>query len=130
MDVSKELVPPDPDWKERVQSYSGFPIFSEFFKVEPIDLEPGRASAGLTYRRELSFRDGWFQGTVTSALAEIVAVWACATMAQPGNVVMSLEQSVKFVGPAEGERLEAEGLFAAFARIRAPADAVHRQRHC
>ncbi len=109
MTTDTDLTPPDPHWQERVRSYADFPVFGSFFQVQPLELHPGIASAGLDYRKELSFRDGWFQGAITSAMAEIVAVWACATMAQPDHIVMSLEQAVKFVGPANGDRLFAEG---------------------
>ncbi|MDF8335276.1 PaaI family thioesterase [Novosphingobium cyanobacteriorum] len=84
------------------------PPLRQLFGIDLVSVEPGRVVLGLDRRPEFGHQPGWFQGTVTSALAEYTASLSGRTMA-PERDSMTLQQSIHFTGQARGDRLEAVG---------------------
>lgn len=84
------------------------PHVRDLFRMDLVDHAVGRVTLGLDHRPELGHVPGWFQGTVTTAIAECAAAMSGATTA-PEKDSLTLQQSVHFTGAARGERLIAEG---------------------
>lgn len=100
---------PDPAFRDRIERYASSPVMKDFFRLKLLQVEPGEVTIGLDHRPELGHRPGWFEGAVTSAVGQMAAAWSCGTLATEGWVLLTLEQSVKFVGAAYGERLVGRG---------------------
>ncbi|MEO5641128.1 MAG: PaaI family thioesterase [Sphingomicrobium sp.] len=83
--------------------------YARLFGIEIIDIRAGAVTLSLTSRSELGHRPGWFQGAITSALGEYAASWSTISLADPDCETVTLEQSIRFVGAARGERLIAVG---------------------
>lgn len=84
------------------------PPLRQLFGMDLVSVAPGRVVLGLDHRSEFGHQPGWFQGTVTSAIAEYAAALSGRTMATDRDT-MTLQQSIHFTGQARGDRLEAEG---------------------
>lgn len=84
------------------------PPLRQLFGIDLVSVAPGRVVLALDRRPEFGHQPGWFQGTITSALAEYTAALSGRTMATDRDT-MTLQQSIHFTGQARGDRLEAEG---------------------
>ncbi|MDO7836330.1 PaaI family thioesterase [Sphingobium sp. HBC34] len=84
------------------------PHIRVLFGMDMVDYQVGKVTLGIDHRPELGHAPGWFQGTVTSALAECAAALSGVTVAVDKDT-MTLQQSIYFTGPARGTRLIAEG---------------------
>lgn len=84
------------------------PCVRDLFGMKLLTWQPGAVTLGLDARPELGHLSGWFQGAVTSAIAEYAASLSGITLA-PGKDSMTLQQDIHFTGAARGERLIAEG---------------------
>ena len=87
----------------------GSPVIRDLLRFELVSVEPGQVTFAIDYRTELSYMEGAFQGTVTTALAEFAGAFSCLTLVPLDWPSMTLEQSIHFTGPAVGDRLVAEG---------------------
>ncbi|MCK9382050.1 MAG: PaaI family thioesterase [Sulfuritalea sp.] len=109
MSARDPFIPADLDFAATVRRNSlGMPI-ARFFGVEFADIGPGHLEAVLPYRDELSYRRGHFQGTAVAAVAYFAATSALGTLLPVDRVGLTLDQSVRFLAPATGERLVARG---------------------
>lgn len=109
MSARDPFIPADPDFAETIRRGTlGMPI-ARFFGVEFTDIGPGRLEAVLPYRDELCYRPGHFQGTAVSAVAYFAATSALGTLLAADRIGLTLDQNVRFLAPAIGERLVARG---------------------
>lgn len=83
--------------------------YARFFGIQAVDISPGAVTLALAHRPEFEHAPGFFQGSITTALAELAASWSAATAVREDAMHLVLEQSIRFVGPARGERLIAVG---------------------
>ncbi len=100
---------PDPAFRDRIERYATSPVMKDFFRLQLLHVESGEVTIGLDHRLELGHKPGWFEGAVTAMLGQMAAAWSCGTLAPEGWTLLTLEQSVKFVGAARGERLVGRG---------------------
>lgn len=99
----------NPDFVASIRrSTLGMPV-AKMFGVDFENIGPGHLDAVLPYREELSFRPGFFQGTIVSSLAYFAATSSLGTLLPADRIGMTLDHHVKFLAPAEGERLIARG---------------------
>ncbi|MDK9704290.1 MAG: PaaI family thioesterase [Sulfuritalea sp.] len=109
MSARDPLIPAEPDFAATIRRGTlGMPI-ARFFGVEFSDIRPGHLEAVLPYRDELSYRPGHFQGTAVSAVAYFAATSALSTLLAANRIGLTLDQNVKFLAPAVGEKLVARG---------------------
>ena len=109
MSARDPFIPADPDFAATIRRGTlGMPI-ARFFGVEFTDIGPGHLEAVLPYRDELSYRPGHFQGTAVSAVAYFAATSALGTLLPADRIGMTLDQNVKFIAAAIGEKLIARG---------------------
>lgn len=94
---------------ERVSRLLDRPYARDFFRLELVRLERGCVELAIANRPELGHRPGAFQGAITTALGEYAASWSALTLIPADWNSLTLEQSIHFTGPAEGERLIAVG---------------------
>jgi len=99
----------DPVIAQRVADVLALPVFRDLYGVAIDELRPGLVAAHIDLRPDLGHAPGWFHGTVTSALAETVGTLACATLLGSDVSLATIEQSIQFVGPAQGDRLIGRG---------------------
>lgn len=104
-----ELQPQNPDYAGDLRSKTLAMPVAGLFGIDFGAIEPGRVEVTLPYREALSFLPGHFQGTVVSAVAYFACTSALGTLLPRDRIGMSLDQSVKFIAPAAGERLVARG---------------------
>lgn len=71
-------------------------------------LAPGRAVLHLERRDELLELFGFFQGSVIGALADFAGGIAAGTLLGTGQRLMTMDYTVKLLGPAKGAMLVAE----------------------
>ena len=109
MSARDPFVPADPDFAATIRRGALAMPIARFFGVDFTDISPGHLEAVLPYRDELSYRPGHFQGTAVSAVAYFAATSALSTLAPADRIGMTLDQNVKFLAPAIGERLVARG---------------------
>lgn len=77
-----------------------------------IDLEsvrPGAVVLSLIHRSVFEHAPGFFQGSITSALAELAASYSAATASKAQWQHRAVRQEIDFTGSARGERLIAVG---------------------
>jgi uncharacterized protein (TIGR00369 family) len=109
MSARDPFIPADPDFAATIRRGTlGMPI-ARFFGVDFTDIGPGHLEAVLPYRDELSYRPGHFQGTAVSAVAYFAATSALSTLLPADRIGLTLDQNVKFLAPAVGEKLVARG---------------------
>lgn len=109
MTPAPHFQPADPAFAERLTAIAALPIFRDVIGLRVDEISAGTIRAHVDGRPELQHVAGTFQGTATSALAQVLCSFACATLVGATVSTMTLEQSVKFVGPARGERLSGMG---------------------
>ena len=109
MSARDPFIPANPDFAEAVRRNTLDMPVARFFGVDFTDIGPGHLEAVLPYRDELSYRPGHFQGTAVSAVAYFAATSALATLLAVDRIGLTLDQNVRFLAPATGERLVARG---------------------
>lgn len=72
-------------------------------------IEPGEVDLCLPYQDSLSFRPGQLQATPVFAIADFAAVSAAGTLLPPGWINATVDCSIKYLAPADGETLLARG---------------------
>lgn len=103
-----EYQPKNPHYVDRIRQRFNVPVIRDLFGMKEIVIAPGEVHLGIDLRPELGHAPGWFQGSVTSAIAEIAAGLAALSLIEPDWESMTLDQTINFVGPARGERLVAK----------------------
>lgn len=109
MSARDPFIPADPDFAETVRRNTLDMPVARFFGIQFTAIGPGQLEAVLPYRDELSYRPGHFQGTAVSAVAYFAATSALGTLLPADRIGLTLDQNVKFLAPATGERLVARG---------------------
>ena len=97
------------DSLERVRRLLERPYARDFFHLELVKLDIGHVELAIANRPELGHRPGAFQGAITTALGEYATAWSALTLIPADWNSVTLEQSIHFTGPAEGDRLIAVG---------------------
>ena len=72
-------------------------------------IAPGEVEIVQPYRPELTQHDGYVQGGVLGALADFAGGSAAGALLPPGYVNMTVDYTVKILGPARGDRVLARG---------------------
>ena len=72
-------------------------------------LAPGEVTLSAPIQHGWCFAPGQLQATAMFSLADFAAVSAAATLLPDGWANSTVDASVKFVAPARGERLRAQG---------------------
>mgnify|MGYP001052696984 CR=1 FL=1 len=85
------------------------PLLRDFFGFEMIEYDTGSATVAVDRRDELGHMHGWFQGAVISGIAEFAGAFAAILSLPLGRVTTTVDQTIKFMGPARGDRLVARG---------------------
>jgi len=107
--MPSEATARDPNFAQRIQGYLAKPVVAELFGFRADAIEPGRVTLSVDLRRELGHLPGYFQGGVVSAIAELAASYAAASLLAPDWINVTISQSIHFVGQARGEKLVARG---------------------
>ncbi|CAN5284118.1 PaaI family thioesterase [soil metagenome] len=102
------MIPADPHFRDRMQERFHTPVI-RFFGIAIDRVEPGHVTLTLDSRPELGHRPGWFPGSITTAIAEFAAAWSEGSLLPADWSNLTLDQTIKFVGAAEGDRLIARG---------------------
>ena len=99
----------DADYLARARANMDTPVARDFFRFEEVHIAPGEVHLAIDLRPELGHAPGWFQGSVTTAIAEIAAGVSALTLCAADQNMMTVDQSITFTGPARGQRLVARG---------------------
>jgi uncharacterized protein (TIGR00369 family) len=107
--VSRELLPPNPDFVETTKRFlMDMPIAQHFgFTVTAVG--PGLFEIAQPFRKELSFSQGIFQAGPVGTLADMAAACAGITMLPRGWGASTVDYTIKLIAPAAGETLVARG---------------------
>lgn len=84
-------------------------LIKDFWRFELLDYQKGAAELMVDHRPELGHLPGWFQGTVITGLAEFAGGLASISSLPEGRTTVTVDQTIKFIGQARGERLIARG---------------------
>ncbi len=126
MRLTRQLVPPNPDFTVATRKFLMAMPISQHFGFDITDIRPGRFEITQPFRHELSYQDGAFQAGPISTLADMAAACACATLLPEGCAASTADYTVKLLEPAIGERLIVRGRVLRFGRTlsAAAADAL------
>lgn len=103
------------DIRQFVEEAMQAPCIRDLFGIALVECSPGAVTLALDHRPELGHLPGWFQGAITTAIAEYAAGLSALTLA-PGRNSATLQQNIHFTGSARGQRLVARGLVIASSR--------------
>ncbi len=97
---------PNPDYAEKTrQVFDDMAFLSSFMGVELAEIGPGRTELRVSYRRDLSQQDGFFNGGVMATLADNGAGLAAYSLAPKGVEVLAAEFKINMLRPAAGDLL-------------------------
>ena len=82
---------------------------AQMLKLRFERMEPGEVDLCLPYQESLSFRPGQLQATPVFAIADFAAVSAAGTLLPTGWRNATVDCSIKYLAPADGETLLARG---------------------
>lgn len=85
------------------------PYARDLYGIELLAAEPGAVTLALAHRAAFEHAPGFFQGSITSAIAELAASYSAATASRADWQHFAIQQSINFIGAAHGARLVAEG---------------------
>jgi len=98
-----------PETRAAIMALAAKPYARDLFGICLEHVSSGSVTLAIEHRPELGHLPGWFQGAVTTAIGEYAASWSAITLASAGCSMLTIQQSIHFVGPARGERLIAIG---------------------
>ena len=108
--------PRDPDFQADVRRrFAASPVCG-FFGFEVKAVEPGEITLALPLKPELGHAPGFFQGSIVGAVAEYAGSYAAYTLLPADWSRLTLDYTLKFLGPARGERLIGKGRVLAHGR--------------
>ena len=81
----------------------------DLFGFELVDYDDRSAVFAIPHRPELGHIPGYFQGTVITAIGEVSAALAAIASLPEGRMSATVDQTIKFIGAARGERLIGRG---------------------
>ena len=104
-----DWTPKDPNFGADVRRrFAASPVCGFFgFEVEAV--RPGGITLALPLKPEFGHAPGFFQGTIVWAVAEYAGSYAAYTLLPPDWSRLTLDLTLKFLGPARGERLIGRG---------------------
>ena len=85
------------------------PLLHDLFGFELVECDAGSAVVAVDVRDQLGHMPGWFQGSVITAIAEFAGAFSAILSLPGGRMTSTVDQTIKFIGPARGERLIARG---------------------
>jgi uncharacterized protein (TIGR00369 family) len=68
-------------------------------------IEPGFVELVQPYRRELAYKDGFFQASIVGAVADFAGAPAAMTLLDEGWMAATLDFTVKILASTQGDRL-------------------------
>ena len=80
-----------------------------FFGIELETVEPGRVTAVLDKRPELSQQNGYFQAGALVTLADAVGGSAAYSLTAGGENLLSINISISLMRPAAADKIRGEG---------------------
>ncbi|MEX1036448.1 MAG: PaaI family thioesterase [Sneathiella sp.] len=99
--------PKNPDYDSIVRdSFSRQPFMAEMGATIQ-SLEPGVCELALTMRPGLTQQHGFFHGGLVAAIADSAAGYASYSLYPANSTVLTVDYSVNFLKPAQGEILRA-----------------------
>ena len=100
---------PDPNFRQCVEGFAhALPIF-DHLGLRILQLEPGVCDLEFPFRREFAAADRIFMAGAIGTAGDIAAGLAGATLLPPDWVMSTIDFTVKFVAPAIGDKVVAEG---------------------
>lgn|SRR5512139_2571966 len=93
----------------RVEASRGSPPIRDLFGFELVDYDDRHATLAVDHRSELGQAPGFFQGSVITAIAEFAAAFSSLASLPEGRETVTVDQTIKFLGAARGERMIARG---------------------
>ena len=102
---------PEANNAEFLQQAMQNPVIRDLYGFELGDIGYGEVTLSAGIRDELGHAPGFFQGSVITAIAEFAGAFAAITTAPEGGAgtMSTVDQTIKFVSPARGERMIARG---------------------
>jgi uncharacterized protein (TIGR00369 family) len=100
---------PNPDFEQLVKAAVLSMPAAKHLGFEFGTVAPGEAEIIQPHREELTQHDGFFQGGVLGALADFAGGSAAGTLLPAGWINMTIDYTVKILGPAKGDRVIAQG---------------------
>lgn len=101
--------PLNPDFREAVADCLHAQGFMRSLQVELRDVAAGYCQIALRPSDSVRQQYGFVHGGIVGALADTAGGCAALSLAAPGHRVLTVEYSIRFVRPASGSELLAEG---------------------
>lgn len=101
--------PPNPHFREAVAACLDAQGFMQSLRVKLRDVTAGYCQIALRPSETVRQQYGFVHGGVVGALADTAGGCAALSLAAPGHRVLTVEYSIRFVRPASGSELFAEG---------------------
>lgn len=102
------FVPPDPGYAARVRASFDRQGAMQLIGARIVDVQPGRCTIELPYRRDLTQQHGYIHAGIVSSIADSAGGYAGFTLYPADSSVLTVEYKLNLVAPASGERLIAE----------------------
>lgn len=96
------MIPPDPDYRARVERIFAAAPFIAALGVELVDCGPGWCETRLTVEPRHLQQDGYVHAGVQATVADHTAGAAAGTLLRPDQIVLSVEFKVNLLRPAQG----------------------------
>ncbi len=91
-----------------LETFFASPVMRDLWRFEVTEFRKSGATMEVDVRPELGHLPGWFQGTTITAIAEFAGGLAGLATLPRGWSAATVDQHIKFIGPARGERLVAK----------------------
>jgi uncharacterized protein (TIGR00369 family) len=104
-----DFTPLDPDFEARVRRSFAQQRAMGLIGAELTAVEPGRVTAELPFRDDLTQQHGYLHAGIVTTLIDSACGYAAYTLMPAGAEVLSTEFKVNLLAPARGERLVARG---------------------
>lgn len=101
--------PKNPAFEADIRSHLDTSPVLRFFGFVFDSVDPGAVTLSANLRPELGHRSGYFQGAIMGAIADYSGSFSNMTLQAPAWICLTLDYTIKFLAPAEGERLIARG---------------------
>jgi acyl-coenzyme A thioesterase PaaI-like protein len=92
-----------------VEVWKNKALIKDFWRFELVAFRKGSTELMVDHRPELGHLPGLFQGTVITGIAEFAGGLASISSLPEGRMTTTVDQTIKFIGQARGDRLIARG---------------------
>lgn len=99
------FAPKNPDFDQTVRRLVLSMPAAQLLGFEFTRIEPGFVELVQPYRRELGYKDGFFQASIVSAVADFAGAPAAMTLLEEGWMAATLDFTVKMLASTQGDRL-------------------------